>query len=50
MAVPGLPVEKESGLVDKISVVGKDNDIESRLKRENIVLRVSKRGRITVSR
>jgi hypothetical protein len=48
--VPGLPVENESGLVLKISLVGIDKLIESRLKRENIVFKVSKRGRMTVSR
>jgi len=48
--VPGLPVENESGLVLKISLVGIDKLIESRLSRENIVFKVSKRGRMTVSR
>lgn len=48
--MPGLPVEKESGLVERMSLVGMDNEIESNDNRENIVLRVSKRGRITVSR
>jgi len=48
--VPGLPVEKESGLVERMSFDGIDSDIESRLKRENIVFKVSKRGRMTVSR
>ena len=48
--MPGLPPEKESGEVDKISEVGREREIESSDSRENIVLRVSKRGRMTVSR
>jgi len=48
--VPGLPVENESGLVERISLFGIDREIESRLKREKIVFKVSKRGKITVSR
>lgn len=50
IAVDGLPPEKESGLVDSISVAGNERLIESRLNLENIVLRVSKRGKMTVSR
>ena len=50
MAVDGLPPEKESGDVERMSEAGMDNDIDSRDKRENIVFKVSNRGRITVSR
>jgi len=50
MAVPGRPPEKESGDVERMSVVGREREMESRERREKIVFRVSKRGRITVSR
>jgi hypothetical protein len=50
IAVDGLPPEKESGDVERISWLGSESEMESRDKREKIVLRVSKRGRITVSR
>jgi len=50
MAVDGLPPENESGDVERISWPGSESEMESRDRRENIVLRVSKRGRITVSR
>lgn len=47
MAVEGRP--NESGDVEKMSVGGRARDIDSKESREKIVLRVSKRGRITVS-
>lgn len=50
MAVPGRPPENESGDVERISVGGMARDIESRERREKIVFKVSKRGRMTVSR
>lgn len=48
MAVEGRP--NESGEVERMSVGGRARDIDSSERREKIVLRVSKRGRITVSR
>jgi hypothetical protein len=48
--VLGLPPEKESGDVDRISAPGIDRDIESSERREKIVFSVSNLGRITVSR
>lgn len=55
MAVPGRPpVLKESGEDDRLSVeldwVLMFEFIDSRLNRENIIFRFSKRGRMTVSR
>jgi len=54
MAVPGRPdtegFENESGEVDRMSVEGMVREMESRERREKMVLRVSKRGRMTVSR
>jgi hypothetical protein len=50
MAVPGRPPENESGEVERMSAVGRDNEIESSESREKIVFKVSKRGSMTVSR
>ncbi len=50
MAVPGRPVEKESGDVERMSAPGSESEMLSSDNREKIVLRVSKRGRMTVSR
>ena len=46
----GRPPENESGEVERMSVAGMERDIDSRERRENIVLRGSNRGRMTVSR
>ena len=46
----GLPPENESGDVERISAAGRERETESRERREKIVFRVSKRGRMTVSR
>lgn len=45
MAVEGRPPEKESGDVERLSVGGMAREMESRERRENIVLSVSKRGK-----
>jgi hypothetical protein len=50
MAVPGRPPEKESGDAERTSLAGSARLIESKLNREKIVFKVSKRGRMTVSR
>jgi hypothetical protein len=50
MAVPGRPPEKESGDVERTSVAGNARLMLSKDSLEKIVFKVSKRGRITVSR